>query len=324
MATPPTVADATRSTPVVDRSDVLVVGGGPAGVSAAVAAARSGARVTLVERYPYLGGLASGGMVLVLDDMVNGAEITTTGLVGEANPTLDNAVRARAMPYTGWAGFAYDAALPRAALREVLREAARREIRVASMGTDLLDLYEDVNRVVPIRDRRWVVEHVSTLTADEIARIRDLGVVVTTHTNRYLFKEGEILRSRVGAEDSIVPLRSLQDAGVHVALATDNVPTSLFHPIWHAVARLDRSSRRIIAPGQRLGREEALRAATLEGAYLTFEESEKGSLEPGKLADLAVLSDNPFTCPEDRIKDITAELTIVAGQIVHGPRNGRP
>jgi len=252
------------------------------------------------------------------------AFLRVAGLVGEANPTLDNAVRARAMPYTGWAGFAYDAALPRAALREVLREAARREIRVASMGTDLLDLYEDVNRVVPIRDRRWVVEHVSTLTADEIARIRDLGVVVTTHTNRYLFKEGEILRSRVGAEDSIVPLRSLQDAGVHVALATDNVPTSLFHPIWHAVARLDRSSRRIIAPGQRLGREEALRAATLEGAYLTFEESEKGSLEPGKLADLAVLSDNPFTCPEDRIKDITAELTIVAGQIVHGPRNGRP
>ena len=182
------------------------------------------------------------------------------------------------MPYTGWAGFAYDAALPRAALRAVLLEAARRDIRVLSMGKDLLDLYEEVNRVVPIRDRRWVIEHISTLTREEIARMRDLGVVVTTHTNRYLFKEGEILRSRVGAEDSIVPLRSLQDAGVHVALATDNVPTSLFHPIWHAVARLDRSSRRIIAPGQRLGREEALRAATLEGAYLTFEESEKGSL----------------------------------------------
>ena len=82
-APPATIAELARTTPVVDASDVLVVGGGPAGVSAAVAAARSGARVTLVERYPYLGGLASGGMVLVLDDMVNGAEITTTGLVGE-------------------------------------------------------------------------------------------------------------------------------------------------------------------------------------------------------------------------------------------------
>jgi FAD dependent oxidoreductase len=89
MALPPTVAEAARTAPVVDRSDVLVVGGGPAGVSAAVAAARSGARVTLIERYPYLGGLASGGMVLVLDDMVNGAEITTTGLVGEAIERLE-------------------------------------------------------------------------------------------------------------------------------------------------------------------------------------------------------------------------------------------
>lgn len=69
--------------PVVRRSDVVVVGGGPAGVSAAVAAARSGVDVTLVERYSALGGLASGGMVLILDDMVNGDEITVGGIVDE-------------------------------------------------------------------------------------------------------------------------------------------------------------------------------------------------------------------------------------------------
>jgi hypothetical protein len=68
---------------VVGRSDVVVVGGGPAGVSAAVAAARRGASVTLLERYAALGGLASGGMVLVLDDMINGDEITVTGVVDE-------------------------------------------------------------------------------------------------------------------------------------------------------------------------------------------------------------------------------------------------
>lgn len=67
----------------VARSDVVVVGGGPAGVSAAVAAARRGASVTLLERYPALGGLASGGMVLVLDDMINGDEITVSGVVDE-------------------------------------------------------------------------------------------------------------------------------------------------------------------------------------------------------------------------------------------------
>lgn len=68
---------------VVAKSDVVVVGGGPAGVSAAVAAARAGASVTLLERYPALGGLASGGMVLVLDDMINDDEITVTGIVSE-------------------------------------------------------------------------------------------------------------------------------------------------------------------------------------------------------------------------------------------------
>ncbi|MGH7276456.1 MAG: amidohydrolase, partial [Candidatus Rokuibacteriota bacterium] len=247
------------------------------------------------------------------------AFLRVSSLVAEANPTPDNALRARAMPYTGWAGFAYDAALPREQLRAVLIEAARRDIRVLSMGKDLLDLYEEVDRAVPIRDRRWVIAHISTLTADEIARMRDLGVVVTTHTNRYLSKEGEILRSRAGAdaENTIVPLRSLTAAGVHVALATDNVPPSLFHPVWQAVAREDRYSTRVIAPAQKLSREEALRAATIEGAYLSFEEDAKGSLEPGKLADFVVLSDDPLTCDEARIKDITAELTIVGGRAVH-------
>lgn len=72
-----------RDVPVVAASDVVVVGGGPAGVSAAVSAARNGASVTLVERYPHLGGLASGGMVLVLDDMTNGAEISVKGIAQE-------------------------------------------------------------------------------------------------------------------------------------------------------------------------------------------------------------------------------------------------
>ncbi|MGV9347476.1 FAD-dependent oxidoreductase [Streptomyces spiralis] len=80
---PQTVSLDAIEAPVVQRSDVIVVGGGPAGVSAAVAAARTGAEVTLLERYSALGGLASGGMVLVLDDMINGNEITVTGIVDE-------------------------------------------------------------------------------------------------------------------------------------------------------------------------------------------------------------------------------------------------
>ncbi len=191
-------------------------------------------------------------------------------------------------------------------------------MRVGGIQRDLLGLYEEVDTIVPLRDRRWVLEHISVLTDDEIHRIRDLGLVVTTHTNSYIAKQGEILRARVGpdAEDTIVPLRKLRDAGVTVALATDNVPTTLFNPIAQTVTRLDRYANRAIAPSQRLTREEALRAATTAGAWLTFEEHEKGTLEPGKLADLAVLSEDPLTVDESRIAGIVAEVTIVGGRVV--------
>jgi hypothetical protein len=80
---PQTVREQAREARVVARSDVVVVGGGPAGIAAAVAAARQGASVTLIERYPHLGGLASGGLVLVLDDMCNGQEISVKGIAQE-------------------------------------------------------------------------------------------------------------------------------------------------------------------------------------------------------------------------------------------------
>ena len=83
MSQPSTVREAAHDANVVANTDVVVVGGGPAGLSAAVAAARNGAKVTLLERYPYLGGLASGGMVLVLDDMHNGLEISVRGIAME-------------------------------------------------------------------------------------------------------------------------------------------------------------------------------------------------------------------------------------------------
>jgi hypothetical protein len=83
MTAPETIAEAAGEARIVARSDVVVVGGGPAGFAAAVAARREGMSVTLVERYPYLGGLASGGMVLVLDDMHNGDEVTVTGICME-------------------------------------------------------------------------------------------------------------------------------------------------------------------------------------------------------------------------------------------------
>jgi predicted amidohydrolase YtcJ len=119
----------------------------------------------------------------------------------------------------------------------------------------------------------------------------------------------------------VTPLRDLLDAVVKVGLVTDNVPISLFWPIWESVAPTCpcprtsawRQTRRSPAP-RRCG-------ATVNGAYLTFDEDKKGSLEPGKLADLAVLSDDPLTIEEKSIADITSLMTIVGGRTVHQSRN---
>ena len=81
------------------------------------------------------------------------------------------------------------------------------------------------------------------------------------------------------------------------------------------------SIRGQIAPDQALTRQQALTCATRNGAYLTGEEDTKGTLEPGKLADLFVTSADPLTCPENDIKNITAELTIVGGNVVHDTGN---
>src|SRR5690606_31713103 len=93
-------------------------------------------------------------------------------------------------------------------------------------------------------------------------------------------------------EDAIVPLRRLLDAGVPVSFGTDNLPPSLFNPIYHAVARRDRATGEVIAPAQKLSRGEALQCATWGGAYLMGQEGETGTLDVGKKADLAILSDD--------------------------------
>jgi predicted amidohydrolase YtcJ len=231
---------------------------------------------------------------------------------------VENALRAAAAPYTGWAGFHYDASLPRDKARRLLIDAAANGIRCAAMTPDMLDMFVEVNRVVPIADRRWILGHISVLRADDIAKIRDLGLVVSTHTNRYIWRAGTKTAKDAGpgGENAVSPLAALMAAGVPVTFGTDNVPVSLFYPIWQSIARKDLTTGAVIAPAQKLTREQALRAATSNGAYLTFEENVKGSLEPGKLADFACLTGDPLTVDEDRIKDIAADFTVVGGRTV--------
>ena len=222
-------------------------------------------------------------------------------------------VRAGASPYTGWAGFNYDTGLPRERVKEVLLHCAANDIRAVcntNISPGLLDLlYEEVDREIPLKGRRWVVGHVNVLSPRDIERIVRMGLVVTPHTNRVHLQGGS--RHLAGEAAAGAPAREhaaarsarrrrqgrarhRQCAGLAVlaGLAIDRPPRP-------------RHQCSAIAPEQALTRAEALRCATHNGAYLTFDEDKKGSLEPGKLADLAVLSADPLTVEEIDIRDIS-------------------
>jgi len=246
-----------------------------------------------------------------------------SGLYVHVGREATDDLRAGAAPYTGWAGFNYSHGLPRAQAKELLRHCARNDIRAVMIGSRNLDLYEEVDREIPLAGRRWVISHISTISPREIETIARMGLVLTTHTNNYLYKGLRELAQRLPPErhQDINPLRSLLAAGVKVSLATDNVPVSPFLPISQTVARRSYPSGEQVAPNEALSRADALRCATANGAYLTFDEDKKGSLEPGKLADLAVLSADPLTVEETGLADIRALMTMVGGRIVHETPN---
>lgn len=228
-------------------------------------------------------------------------------------------VRERASPYTGWGGYSFGQSLAREQVKEVLLHCAMNDIRPVMIGAENLDLYEEVDRQFPLNGRRWVISHISRISPPDIERIVRMGLVLTTQTNNSLYKGLDKLAQQLPPErqGEIVPLRSLLDAGVNVSLATDNTPISLFNPIWHTIARTSYKTRNRVAPQQALTRAEALRCATNGGAYLTFDEDKKGSLQPGKFADLAVLSADPLTVEENSIPNINSQMTMVGGKIVH-------
>ena len=246
-----------------------------------------------------------------------------SGLYVHAGREAADDVRARAAPYTGWAGFNSNHGLPRDQAKELLLHCATNDIRAVMIGSSNLDLYDEVDREIPLKGRRWVISHISTVSPRDIERIVRMGLVLTTHTNNYLYKGLHAQAQRLPPErhGEIVPLRSLLDAGVKVSLATDNVPVSPFLPIWQAVARRSYQTKEQVAPGEALSRADALRCATANGAYLTFDEDKKGSLEAGKLADVAVLSTDPLATEESSIAEIRSLMTMVGGRIVHETPN---
>jgi len=244
-----------------------------------------------------------------------------TGLYINIGRRRSDEMRASASPYTGWAGYYYDTWLPRERVKELLIHCAANDIRAvcnANISPGLIELLAEVDRTIPLRGRRWVIGHFSTLSSADIERIARMELVVTPHTNEFIYKAGHALDDRLppGRRRENTPLRDLIEAGVKVGLVTDNVPVSMFWPLWQAVARRARGGEPI-APEQALTRADALRCATVNGAFLTFDEDRKGSLEAGKLADLAVLSADPLTVEETGLRDISAVMTMVGGRVVH-------
>jgi predicted amidohydrolase YtcJ len=197
--------------------------------------------------------------------------LKVTGLYVNINHTRADDLRAGTTPDTGWAGFNYDTGLPRERLKEVLLHCAAHDIRAvanANVTPGVIELFEEVDREIPLKGRRWVVGHISTLSQRDIEKIARMELVVTTHTNRYIYKEAHLLQRRLPPERhrEITPMRDLLDAGVKVGLATDNVPVSMFWPMWQVVARVSNVTRERVAPEQAISRAEALRCSTVDCA----------------------------------------------------------
>ena len=223
------------------------------------------------------------------------------------------------MPDTGWAGFVEHANDPRA-YAALARLAALHNLRLNTIVSrqlgDVLEIWGAINRETPLRGRRWLLVHLSRARAPDLERIRRLGAVVTTNPISYLYRSGAEVLDASGQGGDWLPHRDLLRARIPFALATDNKPPDPFLALWSVVAREDRS-RAVIGPSQRLTPLQALGALTRGGAYVIGRERELGSLTPGKLADLAVLSDDPLAVPLSELRRLRVRLTMVGGRPVH-------
>ena len=222
-------------------------------------------------------------------------------------------------PYEAWAGHFYHS-LTHERFVKIGVHAARLGIRFSCLICyeleRVLRAYEAINEVVPIHDKRWVMVHVIEASDDQIARMKRLGVIATVTPNFMYMASDRFNLQAIG--ERAIPIRRLLDAGVPVSLSSDNVPYSMLWTMWEALARWDADGGRRLGES-RLGREEALRLITRTGPLISFEEHRKGTLEPGKLADMVVLDANPLTCDEDQLKEIGVERTFVGGRETFGP-----
>lgn len=192
---------------------------------------------------------------------------------------------------------------------------------IGDAAVDLtLDAYEEAMNANPRPDPRHRIEHVIITTPEATRRMRDLGVVACAQP-QFLRLTVDGYASTFGTERSrrAIVTREWLENGVHLALGSDAPTTPWYSP---AITLLGAVARPTISgkphePGQELTMQEALRAHTMGSAYALHEESVKGSIEVGKLADLAVWGEDPLTATPQQLYDIPVDLTLVGGKVIY-------
>ena len=210
-----------------------------------------------------------------------------------------------------------------AVLYERLRpvHAADWQIGIHANGDEAIDtvlrVYERLQRERPRRDPRFRLEHCTMIDDALVARIKALGAIPTPFST-YAYYHGEKMRE-YGPErlDRMFALRSFLDAGIRPTQASD-YPPGPFEPMMALQSEVTRTDMKGTTWGakQRITVEEAIRVGTLHGAYASYEERLKGSIEAGKLADLVVLGRDPLKENPSTLVSIPIERTMVGGRWV--------
>jgi predicted amidohydrolase YtcJ len=182
-----------------------------------------------------------------------------------------------------------------------------------------VDTFAQVACELPRPDARHSIIHGYFPTPQALEQMAQYHIAAVLQPT-FIYWEGELLFRDVGERRAMnyKPVRTYLDHGIVVTASSDVTSTVSANPFIALYALVTRKNRlgQEIAPHQAISREEALRAYTSAGTWLTREEHLKGTLEPGKLADLAVLDRDYFTVPDEEIKDIEVDITVIGGQVV--------
>jgi len=177
-----------------------------------------------------------------------------------------------------------------------------------------------VNREIPFEGLHWFFDHCETITDRNLERIKKLGGGIAVQ-NRMAF-QGEYFVERYGAQQAnrTPPVRRMLEMGIPVGAGTDATRVSSYNPFvslhWLITGKTV-GGLSLYPEENRLDRSEALKLYTAGSSWFSTEEGKKGALAPGQLADIAVLSADYFSVPEEEIKHLESVLTIVGGKIVY-------